>query len=204
MKLIDLLVQELPKRGGWPKGVERISMFADGRIFTDKSFAPVGFKLPRCSDGWHRGMSEQYTNEVLRDQYESALAASKQVEWNGRGLPPVGAECEFFNGDRFDCRQSVPKDGAKVKIVAHEESEIGSECAVFTWTGTDGALHAEVCTARLFRPIRTESERTESERKRKEAVDFLMGYMHHAGRAEIELVYDAIAAGKIPGVKMED
>lgn len=30
MKLIDLLVQELPKRGGWPDGVTRIVQDFDG------------------------------------------------------------------------------------------------------------------------------------------------------------------------------
>jgi len=33
MKLIELLVQELPKRGGWPENVGHISMHADGATF---------------------------------------------------------------------------------------------------------------------------------------------------------------------------
>lgn len=33
MKLIDLLVQELPKRGGWPEGVDSIYQDHDGGDF---------------------------------------------------------------------------------------------------------------------------------------------------------------------------
>jgi len=36
MKLIDILVQELPKRGGWPEGAEIISMHADGVVYINK------------------------------------------------------------------------------------------------------------------------------------------------------------------------
>lgn len=35
MKLIDLLVQELPKRGGWPDGVSRIHQDHDGEIYAN-------------------------------------------------------------------------------------------------------------------------------------------------------------------------
>lgn len=33
MKLIDLLVQELPKRGGWPEGAESVVQDADDSEF---------------------------------------------------------------------------------------------------------------------------------------------------------------------------
>ena len=40
MKLIDLLVQELPKRGGWPDGAEyaRVSGFGDEKILVEFLF----------------------------------------------------------------------------------------------------------------------------------------------------------------------
>lgn len=79
MKLIDLLVQELPKRGGWPDGAEHyIEMFMDGIIVFDGNYAPSEFKLPQCSDGWSKEMSSKYSNAVTREQYEAALAATQQ------------------------------------------------------------------------------------------------------------------------------
>lgn len=88
MKLIDLLVQELPKRGGWPEGArETIEMHMDGCIFFDGDCAPDEFTLPQCSNGWAPGMW-RFSNEVTREQYESALAASDGwIEWGGGGCP---------------------------------------------------------------------------------------------------------------------
>lgn len=103
MKLIDLLVKELPKRGGWPEGArETIEMHMDGGIFFDGNCAPDEFTLPQCSNGWAPGMG-RFSNEVTRDKYESALAKNDGwIEWGG-GERPVeeGAlvDVRFRDGD---------------------------------------------------------------------------------------------------------
>lgn len=90
MTLLELLRQELPKRGGWPEGVHGISTHADGQVFFDGRLAR-GFTLPKASDAWNRREHPHtYTNAVTREQYEA-------TGWDGTGLPPVGCECEMQN-----------------------------------------------------------------------------------------------------------
>lgn len=88
MKLIDLLVQELPKRGGWPDGAEIAVQDADSQI----CFSSHGdVYANKCQTDWYGGdwgdgdWSNPFIdtiaddrNEciVTRNQYESALAAS--------------------------------------------------------------------------------------------------------------------------------
>lgn len=92
MTLLELLRQELPKRGGWPEGVREISTHASGRVFFDGKFAPQGFILPTASDAWNKYKHpHSYTNAVTREQYEAALAAKNDgwIEWGGGEYPPV-------------------------------------------------------------------------------------------------------------------
>lgn len=82
MKLIDILVQELPKRGGWPSAQNYAWQDNDGEIrfsnTIDDDFYPKdrivctktrnpGYLYVKDSDGF----------VVTRSQYESAIAASK-------------------------------------------------------------------------------------------------------------------------------
>lgn len=106
MKLIDILVEELPKRGGWPEDVCEISTHASGRVFFDGRFAPRGFSLPMASDAWNKYKHpHSYTNAVTREQYEAALAAKNDgwIEW-------AGGECPLENGTKVDVKD---RDGYK-------------------------------------------------------------------------------------------
>jgi hypothetical protein len=162
MKLIDILVEELPKRGGWPEGVCEISTHASGRVFFDGRFAPRGFSLPMASDAWNKYKHpHSYTNAVTREQYEAALAAKNEgwSEWGG-GECPVGAsemvDVIFGNGGRMstniaDCwrwnhsgtssdiisyRLHQPQEAAQAK--ADDEADL-NECigqdAAPVWNG---------------------------------------------------------------------
>lgn len=86
------------------------------------------------------------------------------IEWNGEGLPPIGCECEFFNGQRYYARDSSPEDGQVVKIHAHVVSGAGIACAVFSWIGSDKSVMSEAAQEGLFRPTRTEKLRERDER----------------------------------------
>lgn len=94
MNLIDILVEELPKRGGWPEGVIKISSTSCGRVFFDGQ-SPHGFTLPVASDAWDSHKHPfSYTNAVTREQYEAALAAKNEgwIEWGGGECPVDASE----------------------------------------------------------------------------------------------------------------
>ncbi|SEP40355.1 hypothetical protein [Enterobacter sp. NFIX58] len=88
MKLIDILVRELPDLGGWPPSTESLYQNAKGRLVGTQGCIvnTVDMKLSVVAEDTHRS--------VTRQQYEATLAASKP-EWDGEGLPPVGCECEY-------------------------------------------------------------------------------------------------------------
>lgn len=192
MKLIDILVQELPKHGGWPVGVKTIEMHMDGDIFFDGDHSPDSFCLPQCDDGWRSGLGE-YSNEVTREQYESALAAS-QPQWNGEGLPPVGCECEALMpvGDKslWSWR--------KVKVVASGIKGAEKECLVYDIETTRPAWVDE------FRPIRSEAEQNrEAAITRLQVESQSEHWQAPISASQAINIYDAIAAGKIPHIQLK-
>lgn len=100
MKLIDILVQELPKRGGWLDGVVAITQDLEGELCL------WGKSDPFCCDGYWRHPSgaglctywfgdnsmsiadDHASTIVTRTQYESALAKNDGwIEWVGGGCP---------------------------------------------------------------------------------------------------------------------
>lgn len=196
MKLIDLLVKELPKLGGWPDGAEyaRVSYFGVGKILVDFRFPDAYGELSYCIGVIARNLIDTGTDVdyhmIRRDSYESALAASQKPAWNGKGLPPSGVECEA----RLRCN-----DGEWFFFRC-----VGVDCGVaFGWAGKEAVTLGK--GSYEFRPLRTEAERKRDAAI--EAIDWFMpecipdtpNEFYHAKK-----IYDAIAAGKIPGVKLDD
>lgn len=144
MKLIDLLVQELPKRGGWPHSVKMIRQNYHGMLFNGSEpsdpffFAGEKFEMV---DEWR-------TSKVTREQYETALAAAQQSVWDGEGLPPVGCECEH-------CSYSGVV--TVVQIIAHFKNRAAMVAAYIPVEGDVKQVRQSV--ADCFRPLRTEAER---------------------------------------------
>lgn len=85
MKLLDLLVKELPHRGGWPAGVDAVEQDCEGELFEKDSYYCSGFKLEKCDD-W-------ITDVVTKQQYEAAIAASKAVVGHAGWIEWAGGEC---------------------------------------------------------------------------------------------------------------
>lgn len=187
MKLIDLLVQELPKRGGWPRGEKYAWCDDDGEIRFNNAlgdFYPTK-EVDRTDRSHGIGCA---TIRISREQYEAAFAASKKVEWDGNGLPPVGCECEYnaYGSGWKAC---------KVMFV--------SEYTVLVRRQQDGGDPEEAFVPEdiEFRPIRSEADK-----KRDAAIEWFVSIMPTDEMTETAAgyLYDAIAAGKIPGVKLED
>lgn len=193
MKLIDLLVQELPKRGGWPEGVSEIGQDYDGELmFYGRGNVRTWIYLTLSSD--HRNIYRRDGDKVTKDRYESALAASQKPEWNGEGVPPVGCECEYsLNG-------GVTWWKCKIDYI------VGTQGVVMLCDTFEGVQYVKFSSyggALKFRPIRTEADK-----KHERICDAIYGALTKAERQhnrsdEAEAVYDAIAVGKIPGVKLE-
>ena len=109
-------------------------------------------------------------------------------EWNGDGLPAVGCECEAIHRSSDAWQQII--------VVAVNG---GAVFGFWAAGGTPCALPIEVYQ---FRPLRTEAERKRDDAKK--AISELRdrdGYKLAA--CMIDTIYDAISAGKIPGVKLE-
>jgi hypothetical protein len=74
MTLLELLRQELPKRGGWPEGAHY------------------------CVQ---RGLACNFSNdyefaaEHLADDHTTAIVTREQYGWDATGLPPVGCDVEY-------------------------------------------------------------------------------------------------------------
>lgn len=180
MKLIDILVQELPKRGGWPDGVEDI--WQD----YDMEMRPLGwFHDELCDD--HRRPHHDAAVKINRKQYESALAAS-QPQWNGEGLPPVGCECEVsVDGGRSWCTYKTISEKNGMRLI-----EIGNFTEGFqsnNWT---------------FRPIRSEAEQNrEAAITRLQVESQSEHWQAPISASQAINIYDAIAAGKIPHIQLK-
>lgn len=180
MKLIDLLVQELPKRGSWPKTSRDIQIITG-------LFPATWHKPSHIGVMNYMAFSTQDREIVDIEQYEAALAASQQPAWNGEGLPPVGCECEYNAYDRSG------DNWKKVKILYSS-----TEYVIAIIDGYESSLST---TPGLFRSLCTEAER-----KRDEATHAMASAPKPCGHAIYGIcceIYDAIAAGKIPYVKLE-
>lgn len=87
--LLQILVEELPKRGGWPEGVKWLAQTPGGSILGRET----------RQDGPHFSLTldtvakDQFIAKVTRDQYEAALAASKAVVGHNGWIDWHGGEC---------------------------------------------------------------------------------------------------------------
>lgn len=257
MKLIDLLVKELPRRGGWPEECDVVSTNGYGAVWA--------YKTKGCTSGRELYFHSSTEGHVTRAQYEAALAKNDGwIEWGGGECPVdsnaiVEVKCRWhnphqYNNDRAGAfywartgsnadiiayRLHNPDANSRAKddrleqdlnecISASEAQEwcgdwippIGCECEM---QGSRGAWLPVVIIAKNdgftfgwsydyrivlfgdksdeFRPLSTEAE------KAREAACRAISHILDEDRNfqfNSKKIYDAIAAGKIPGVKLED
>lgn len=186
MKLIDLLVKELPKRGGWPKGVDAVEQDCEGELFEKDSDYCSGFKIEKCDD-W-------ITDVVTKQQYESALAASKAVVGHDGWIDWHGGEC--------------PADGDAIVEVKYRKPNPcqfnNDRAGDFSWAhdGIDG----DIIAYRLKQPTKSEQVRDDAAEKDDEAdlnecigrdVDVVNHPSHYTnGRIECIDAIDSATTGK--------
>lgn len=194
MTLLELLVKELPWRGGWNINAHGAVQDNSGQVWFYKNgkpeFAGVIWAADNNSNSfdwvqwglWFK-RSEDYNKSIVTcEQYEAAIAAQQPV-WDGEGLPPVECECEV--------RRVADWMPVTIKFISEYHT-------IFkTFGGTEDCY--QTCSLQ-FRPIRKEADR-----KR----DLAIGAMEKTWEAAtdkpayaFESIYDAIAAGKIPGVEL--
>lgn len=202
MKLIDLLVQELPKRGGWPDGALSITQDNDGSLCAwdtnDPHYEGFSWKHHTGNSLMHFWYGEEWATPLSSDhkesivtywQYKASLAASQKPAWNGEGVPPVGCECEYIsNGTSWGKVKVIGLDGEK--IVIRPSGEI---YYAITPSNKD-----------VFIPFRTEAERKHEAVLESICAVLEMVAQDYKREDEAKLIYEAIAAGKIPGVKLDD
>lgn len=148
----------------------------------------IAYRLRQPQEAEKPGVSEEDLNDCI--------CQSPVTTWSGEGLPPVGCECEYRKHKKSE--QSEWFNGV-VKYASECTVVIQPTCYAGETVGHPANFE--------FRPIRSEAER-----KRHESVQALCDAGGGNGKVDEKAgygscwfdVYDAIAAGKIPGVKLED
>lgn len=185
MKLIDLLVREtLSGHFKWPEKANKMHQDYDGELCPDFGYRNLYIK-DVAENHRERGVSGCELGDeffVTREQYEAALAAAQQPVWNGDGLPPVGCKVErSLCGDRW----------SKCEIIF-----ISNETVVVKFKRGEVAYRVNEVK---FRPIRSEADK-----KRDAAIgaiDLELLLVRNPSKTA-EAIYEVIAAGKVPGVKI--
>lgn len=147
MTLLELLRQELPKRGGWPEGAKIARQDKDCEIcFEGGEACQSDFHVAELSSDTLKWFGSQRDDRkisdlyVTREQYEA-------TGWDGTGLPPVGVEFEY----------GTHRTKAKCLGIGHH--------MIFASVGDpddeDGNFEEFMISIQdsEFRPLRTEAER---------------------------------------------
>lgn len=133
----------------------------------------------------HQPKEEEHSEESEEDLNE-CIGQEPATVWNGGWLPSAGCECEYqykVHGSEWRGFECVAVDGN----------------AAFGWSNnTPIALQLNTHN---FRPMRSKTERKRDDAKH--AIAELCRSSASNGHSA-DLIYDAIAAGKIPGVKLDD
>lgn len=124
------------------------------------------------------------------------MAIKESKIWDGKGLPPVGCECEIM--------ESSVESPKRVKIIAHFQNSAAMVAAYIPVENKHKTV--EQAIACCFRPIRSEEDK-----KRDAAIEkitaAICGEIPDTGMATAAKyaarVYDAVAAGEITGIRLE-
>lgn len=130
--------------------------------------------------------------DTTANQFESlACTPADSTSWGGNGLPPVGCACEFKPYDNSEWRNGTVKYvSAYTVVISLHETDRGGIREIVNHPRT-----------LKFRPMCSEAER-----KRDDAISLIaeIGFASYdQDLTSAAILYDAIAAGKIPHIKVE-
>nr|DAH53652.1 MAG TPA: hypothetical protein [Caudoviricetes sp.] len=136
----------------------------------------------------HQPQEEEQNKADDEADLNECIGQDAAPVWNGEGLPPAGCECEYT-------KESLPGDEWTQCTVDYVGSSfvVYRDCYGVELTGIIGDIK--------FLPIRSEADR-----KRDESLRVIYEILDAGTSTKQDAadIYDAIAAGKIPGVKLED
>lgn len=119
-------------------------------------------------------------------------------EWDGEGMPPIGSKVSFFYNERYDYhKEIIPEHGQELEVVAHKTTTDGHDVAVCYWDKSGGGMAVCLVPGSLL-PIRSEEEK-----KRDEAIAALKQFKPQLVGHLAGYLYDEIAEGKIPHIRIE-
>lgn len=186
MKLIDILVRELPKHGGWPEGTAFIGQDYDRELmFYERGDVRSNIYPENLAED-HRRIHDDNGVKITREQYEAALA---QSAWDGEGLPPVGIVCEY---------NSFVGGWVKIRVHAFAEGTMFFSWLEGSFTGTDVFRGP---APEKFRPILNKEQVNYNQTCR--AISTILDEDRNFG-PNARKIYAAIIAGEIPHVKLEE
>lgn len=171
MKLIDILVQELPKRGGWPEDAAFVAQEEGGELwsFTSKPHKDCDDEwMDESSSGYHNKVgklpeaSDHDTSAITREQYEATLAAKNDgwIEWGGGECPvPCGAMVDVKHrcGAVSENQQSWPKGHKESDVIVNPLSNAGQAF----WRHENSVM--DIIAYRLHKPQEAEQAKADDE-----------------------------------------
>lgn len=161
-----------------------------------------GYELDIIAYRLHQPQEAEQAEADDETYLNECIGQTPAPVWSGEGLPPVGCECEWQDKNTKQWNPvKVVYASEWVTVIREINKEKGDdlvEIAIENY-GDDARLK--------FRPIRSEADI-----KRHDAAQALCYAGGGIGKVDESAgigscwfdVYDAIAAGKIPGVKLED
>lgn len=133
----------------------------------------------------HKPQEEEQAKADDEADLNECIGQDAAQVWGGEGKPAIGEKCEHHSGGQWE-----------VVTIAGIHENLVTGFTDYWMVKEDGSSYT-VGNPYRFRPIRTEIEL-----KREEAVKTIMltGWCQSAA----EEIYDLVAAGKVPGMKLED
>ena len=130
MTLLELLRQELPKRGGWPEGANECVQDYSGviKFFDSDNLRFNGGRWAGSPRGnYYCNQSDKICGLTLSNDSTTAIITREQYDWDGVGLPPIGVECErSWAGDKWlTCKILFISDETVVVKLATREAAYG-------------------------------------------------------------------------------
>lgn len=158
MKLIDLLVKELPKRGGWPDGALNATQDKDGQVcFSAGAVPEFGYAAWEGGDWlgneFYATRASDYASAIITcEQYESALAASKAVVGHDGWIQWAGGECPVDSDAIVEVKYRSPKP--------YQYNNYNDRAGDFDWEHTGRS--SDIIAYRMHQQTKSEQVRAEA------------------------------------------